>query len=88
MILLRHHLTVSELHRHDVDELENYVACAKLVKSHEPWTQQEPFSSLRAPPMCTCFPKTAHRWHTDHPSWTKSGSPAIDCRHTSSRRDM
>ena len=88
MSLLRHHLTVSELHRHDVGELENYVASAKLSKNHEQWTQQEPCSSLRAPPMCTCFPKTAHRWHTDHPSWTKSGSPAIVCRHTSSSRDM
>ena len=88
MNLLIHHLTVSELHRHDVDELETYLALAKVVRNHEQWLQQEPFSSLRAPPMCTCFPKTAHRWHTDHPSWTKSGSPAIDCRHTSSSRDM
>ena len=88
MNLLVHHLTVSELYRHDVGELENWVASAKLSKNHEQWTQQEPCSSLRAPPMCTCFPKTAHRWHTDHPSWTKSGSPAIVCRHTSSSRDM
>jgi hypothetical protein len=89
MNLLVHHLSVSELHRNlSGDELENWVASAKLSKNHEQWTQQEPCSSLRAPPMCTCFPKTAHRWHTDHPSWTKSGSPAIVCRHTSSSRDM
>ena len=78
MNLLVHHLSVSELHRNlSGVELENWVASAKLSKNHEQWTQQEPCSSLRAPPMCTCFP----RLHTDgtriiHPG-PRAGRPLL-----------